>query len=240
LARKKRVKRGYPVALLLGISKEKITIWKIFSKIAKFEKDISFAEIKKDQKSNYNVYEVLINALRPTIKEGIKSIIIATPPRSNYGPEFISHIKHHHSWLIQGHNKISISQITGLTSTKEEVKILLRNKALQKLISETTNKETEDLMSILNKNISSNNSTKEILYSFEEIRKNILINKKQTKPKSGYLLLTDKYLENFKNKNQIHRVLQIAKNKKIKTRIIPAESPAGLRVTQLGGLVCLL
>lgn len=239
MARKKRVKRGYPVALLVGINNEKAAIWKIFSKSAKLEKFISFAELKKDQRSNYNAYEVFINVLRPTIKEGVKSIIIATPPRSIYATEFISHIKKHHSWLSQGQNKISISQITGLTNTKEEVKMLIRNKPLQKIISETTNKETEDLMSILDKDISSNNSKKEILYSFEEIKKNI-INKKQARSKPKYLIITNKYLENFKNKNQINRVLQIAKNKNVTTRVISSESPAGLRLTQLGGLVCLL
>ena len=240
MARKKRVKRGYPVALLVGIEKEKTTIWKIFSKITKFEKSISFQGLKKDQKSNYNFYEVLLNALRPTLKEGIKSIIVATPPRTKYANEFISHLKHHHSWLSQGHNRISISKIAGLTSTKEEVKSLITNKSFQKLISETTDRETEKLMVFLEKKISSHNSKKEILYSFEEIRKKILNNNKQTDSKPEYLLLTDKYLAGFQNKNQLHRVLQIAKNKKIKTRVISSESPAGIRLKQLGGLICLI
>jgi stalled ribosome rescue protein Dom34 len=33
--------------------------------------------------------------------------------------------------------------------------------------------------------------------------------------------------------------MQIAQNKKVKTRVIDAESNAGKRLTQLGGIVCL-
>jgi hypothetical protein len=32
--------------------------------------------------------------------------------------------------------------------------------------------------------------------------------------------------------------MQIAQNKKIQTRVIDAESAAGARITQLGGIVC--
>jgi stalled ribosome rescue protein Dom34 len=234
------VRRGYPVALLVGIEEKKITIWKIFSKIVKLEKAFPFEDLKKDHKKNYNFYEILVNALRPTLKEGVNSIIIATPPRSNFANEFISHINHHHSWLSHGPNKLSFSQITGLSGTKEEVRILLRNTSLKTLISETTDRETENLITILEKKIFSINSKNETLYSFEDIRKKIIEKKKQTNSKPEYLLITNKYLTNFGNKNQLNRVLQIAKNKKIKTRIISSESSAGKRLEQLGGLVVIM
>jgi stalled ribosome rescue protein Dom34 len=51
-------------------------------------------------------------------------------------------------------------------------------------------------------------------------------------------MLTDKYLLNSREKNRIHRLMQIATNRKVKTKIVDAESPAGLRLTQLGGIVC--
>jgi stalled ribosome rescue protein Dom34 len=51
------------------------------------------------------------------------------------------------------------------------------------------------------------------------------------------LLLTDMYLAKSRQKQRIHRLLQIAKNKKIKTKVIDAETSAGCRITQFGGLV---
>jgi stalled ribosome rescue protein Dom34 len=52
-----------------------------------------------------------------------------------------------------------------------------------------------------------------------------------------YLLLTDKYLAEAQDKNRIQRLLQISKNKKMKTRIVKAETAAGKRISQLGGIV---
>jgi stalled ribosome rescue protein Dom34 len=56
-----------------------------------------------------------------------------------------------------------------------------------------------------------------------------------------YLLLTDSYLAGEKRKVRLNRLMQIAQNKKIKMRIVNKETPAGVRLNQLGGLVvCLL
>jgi stalled ribosome rescue protein Dom34 len=57
--------------------------------------------------------------------------------------------------------------------------------------------------------------------------------------KTEYLILTDKYLTDTEDKNGIHRLLQISKNRKVKTRIVNAETPAGKRISQFGGIVFL-
>jgi len=51
------------------------------------------------------------------------------------------------------------------------------------------------------------------------------------------LLLTDKYLAEAEDKNRIHRLLQISKNRKVKTRIVKAETETGKRISQFGSLV---
>jgi stalled ribosome rescue protein Dom34 len=80
-----------------------------------------------------------------------------------------------------------------------------------------------------------NNSV--VLYSLKEIEAKIYSQEKRSESRTDYLLLTDKYLAGSKQKNRIHRLLQIAKNKKMKTRIINAETPAGTRISQFGGIV---
>ena len=239
MARKKRQKRGYPVALLIGIEDNQVTIWKIFSQIAKFDKVFPFEGFKKDANSNYNFFETLIDTIRPSLKEGIKSIIISTPSKTKYADILISHIKIHHSWLNHGNNKVSFSQIVGSTSTKEKVGSLIKNTEFQKLISETAIRETDNLLSILDRSLASSNSKKQILFSFEEIRK-LFFDKQKNNSKPEYILLTDRYLKDCKYKNQLNRILQIAKNQKVKTRVILTQLPAGKRLTQLGGLVCLI
>ena len=78
-----------------------------------------------------------------------------------------------------------------------------------------------------------------MLFSLEEAENIILGTQAAGKPKPEYLLLTDNYLSSSRQKNRVHRLLQIAKNRSVKTKIINAESTAGIRLTQLGGLVCL-
>ena len=55
--------------------------------------------------------------------------------------------------------------------------------------------------------------------------------------RTEYLMLTDKYLADSEDKNRIHRLLQISKNRKVKTRIVKAETVAGKRISQFGGIV---
>lgn len=238
MGKTKKPKRGYPVALLIGLEESSYTIWKIFSKIIRFERKVSFEKLSK--KSKYNIYESIVNNIRTTIKNGTKSLIIVTPLRKNIAKEFISHLNQHHNWLIKGPNKISICQLKGLANDKENIKYLLQNKALKKFIIKTTEEEAENLLLILNKKISSQNSNKDILFSFKEISMKIIKNKNKTNSKIEYLLLTDEYLKNFENKNKINRLLQISNNKKIKTRVISAQSTAGKRLKQLGGLICII
>jgi stalled ribosome rescue protein Dom34 len=108
----------------------------------------------------------------------------------------------------------------------------------RQLICETTSEEAEDLIDILEKRLNASDKNAVVLYSLEEAEDLILGPQKPSKPKPEYLMLTDKYLSNSREKNRIHRLMQIATNRKVKTKIVDAESPAGLRLTQLGGIVC--
>jgi stalled ribosome rescue protein Dom34 len=87
----KNYKRGYPVAILISLEQNQAVIWKIFSHAAKQEPTISIDDGKADTKALYNFFESIVNALRPTLKEGVKSIIIASPPRTGYGLNLLSH-----------------------------------------------------------------------------------------------------------------------------------------------------
>ena len=95
----------------------------------------------------------LVNALRPTLKEGVRSIIVASPPKTSYAQEFPNHIKAHHTWLLQGANKAAFSTITGSASTPPQVAALTKTTAFKELISETTAQETENLLEILEKRL---------------------------------------------------------------------------------------
>lgn len=238
LKQKRGYRRGYPVAILAGLEDDRAVLWKVFSNVVKPEKTISLDGTRNDPKAVYNFHESIVNALRPTLKEGVRSIILASPSKTNHAQRFIDHIREHHAWLVQGPSKAIFSEANEPASTLSEVAALTKTPMFRRLICETTSEEAEDLIDMLEKRLNASDKNAVVLYSLEEAEDLILGPQKPSKPKPEYLMLTDKYLSNSREKNRIHRLMQIATNRDVKTRIVDAESPAGLRLTQLGGIVC--
>jgi len=236
--KQKNYKRGYPVAMLIGIEQDRASLWQVFSQIAKHQQTININGERKDRKTLYNYHEVIVNCLRPTIKEGVRSIIVSVPSRTSFGQDFLNHISEHHSWLLQGPSKVSIAQIIGSADTPSQVAELTKTTAFKQLIQENAEEETNGLLNVIEKRL--NMSGNLVFFSIEEAEKVIFENQSVGKPQPDYLLLTDKYLSSSHQKNRINKLMQIAKNKNLKTRVINAESNAGLRLTQLGGLICLM
>lgn len=236
--KQKNYKRGYPVAILIGTEQDHASLWQIFSQVAKHQQTIHLNSDRKDKKTLYNYHEAIINALRPTLKEGVRSIITSAPSRTSYAQDFLTHISAHHSWLLQGPNKASIAQIIGSADTPSQVAELTKTAEYKKLIQENAKEENENLLEIIEKRL--NISDNLVLFSLEEAEKATFEKQTVGKPQPDFILMTDNYLSNSRQKKRLNRLMQIAQNKKIKVRVINAESNAGLRLTQLGGLICLM
>jgi stalled ribosome rescue protein Dom34 len=236
----KRYRRGYPVAVLLGLKEDQAVLWKVYSQAIKPEKTIVLDGNRIDSKAVYNFHESIINALRPALIEGVKSIVVASPLRSNYTPDFIRHVKDHHGWLIAGPNKAAFAEVTGAATTIHEVTTLTRTPQFRKIIGQTTTAESENTMELLEKRLNAQSQEPLVLYSFIEIEDKILGPSLPSKPEPEYLLLTDTYLSSSRQKNRVQRLIQIATNKRIKTKIVNSKTPSGKRLSQLGGAVCIL
>jgi stalled ribosome rescue protein Dom34 len=233
----KNYKRGYPVAVLVGIEQDHAALWHIFSQVAKQQQTIPLGGERRDSKALYSFHEAIINALRPVLKEGVRSVIAASPPRTNYAQDFLCHIKAHHTWLLQGTNKATFSQITGSASSPSQVAGLTKTGAFKQLIQENAAEETENLLEILEKRLCKSDNL--VLFSLQEAENLILNPQAPGKPQPEYLMLTDDYLAGTRQKNRVNRLMMIAAKNGVKTRVINAESNAGARLTQLGGIVCL-
>ena len=233
----KSYKRGYPVAVLVGIEHDHAAIWQIFSQVAKQQQTLPLNGDRKDSKTIYNFYESIVNNLRPVLKEGVRSIIVASPPRSNYSQEFLNHIKAHNGWLLQGTNKAAFSSITGSASAPAQVAALTKTSTFKQLIQENATEETENLLEILEKRL--NKADNLVLFSLQEAENLILSPQSPGKPRPEYLLLTNDYLDSSRQKNRLHRLMQVAATNGVKTRVISAQSNAGKRLKQLGGIVSL-
>jgi len=235
--RKHRYRRGYPVAVLVGLEERRAVLWRVFSEVVKLDGIVERGgEAEKGEL--YDFHESIVNALRPIIKEGIKSIVIAAPARTDYAKNVLDHIRKHHVWLVrEGPNAATFGELIWSASQLHEVHELVRTKEFRDAIGETTSRDAENIAAALEKTLDSDTGTT-VFYSLEEIEDFVDGRQDQSNLRPEHIVLTDKYLADTKVRGRILRLLQISKNKGIKTTIINAETGAGLRLSQLGGLVC--
>lgn len=237
--RKRRYKRGYPVAVLVGFEDNHAVLWQIFSHVVKPYARLEFDGDRRDEKALYNFHESVVEAVKPILKEGVRTIVVATPVRTTYSADFLEHTRKHHRYLIQSKspNSANFAELIGSAANRSQVAELVKTKKFTELITETTSEEADQVISSLEKHLYGDDGESVVLYSLKEIENTVYSLDKSREPESEYLLITDRYLADSKQKNRIHRLLQISKNKKVKTRVVNAETAAGNRINQFGGLI---
>jgi len=192
-----------------------------------------------DRGDLYGFHESIVNALRPALKEGVKSIVIAAPARTDHAVNFLNHIRKHHAWLLrEGPNAATFGILTGSAGQLHEVHGLVRTKEFREVLGETMSRDAGNIAATLEKSLGSDGSGTVVSYSLEEIEGLVYGRQKRSGLGPEHLVLTDKYLAGTESRGRIVRLLQISKNIGIKTTIINAETRVGLRLSQLGGLVC--
>lgn len=244
IMKKKKPKRGFLVALLIGFDEKEIHTWKVYSHSLRFYKTIKLTRKWKylDDKQIYHSLEELVNLIRHVIRDGLKSILLASSQKNNYSTLFLDHINKHHQWLVRskGYNGVSFGEIVGNANTLEGAKFLISQEKSLDIISETTSDEINLLVKQLNKIINVGDPNKLLLYNLEDIEAFIYGrgNKdKSAAEKLDFLIVTENFINGHKSKNRIHRLIQIANNKGIITKTISIENPAADRFDQFGGIL---
>jgi len=237
--RKRRYKRGYLVALLMGFEDDHAVMWQVFSHVVKLSLRLELDGKRTDERVLYNFHESVVDALKPLLKEGVRSVVVTAPMKTTYAADFLDHVRKHHRYLIQSksQNRANFAELVGSADNRIKVAELVKNKKFSKLINETTSEEADHIINVLEKHLYSTGDNTVVLYSLKEIEDIVYDRGKRNDLGTAYLLLTDQYLADSKSKSRIHRLLQISKNKKVKTRIVNAETPAGNRISQFGGIV---
>jgi stalled ribosome rescue protein Dom34 len=128
--------------------------------------------------------------------------------------------------------------LIGSAGQLHEVAQLVKTREFRELIGETTSEEADRIVDVLEKRLNDLKDGSIVLYSLKEAESLICGEWRTGRPRPEYLMLTDEYLVDSRQKNRIHRLLQISKNKDVKTLIIKVETPAGKRLMQFGGLAC--
>jgi len=227
------------VAVLVGFEDDHAVLWQIFSRVAKQLIRLELDGKRTEYKALYNFHESVINALKPVLKEGVRTVAVTAPVGTTYVQEFLEHARKHHRYLIQSkrQNRANFAQLVGSADDRTKLAELTKTKIFTDLISEIASEEVDQLVNNLEKHLYGANNDSDVLYSLKEIENIVYGLEKDRKSKNEHLLLTDKYLAECKQKNRINRLLQIARNKEVKTRVVNAETAAGNRVGQFGGIV---
>jgi stalled ribosome rescue protein Dom34 len=238
--RKGRYRRGYAVAVLIGFEEHRAALWRVFSNVVKLHVVVNLAGKRGDELALYNFHESVVDALRLLLNEGVRSIVVVTPSKTSYAGDFLDHVRKHHAWLVQGRgpNTAVFGVLIGSAGQLHEVAQLAKTPEFRKLIGETTSEEADRIVDALERRLNDVEDGAVVLYSLEEVENLIYSEWRTGRPKPEYLMLTDEYLVDSRQKNRVHRLLQISKNKDVKTIIIKAETSAGKRLRQLGGLAC--
>jgi stalled ribosome rescue protein Dom34 len=221
----------------VGLEEHHAVLWQVFSQVVKLHLKVELGGRRSDERTLYNFHESVIDALRPVLKEGVRSIVVTAPSRTTYAADFIGHVRKHHAYLIHSKrlSRAVFAELVGSADTDSRVMELVKSKEFRKLVAETTSAEADRIVDMLEKYLYSNDSV--VRYSLREIEGIVYCREKQDDLRLGYLVLTDKCLNSSQDKSRIHRLLQISRNKKVKTRIINAETSAGMRIGQFGGIV---
>ena len=223
----RRRRRGYPQAILIGLEENKATTWNIYSESIRLGRKIEGIR-------GYSFYESLIDALRPALKEGIKSILIATTDDKEY-EGFMNHVKRHQRWLLNGWslNTVTFEHIKSPAMNITQVRELVSRPGFNKRINDTFSEGIQQVMNLLDKKLNDPKGIETLYFSLKEVEQVI----DDEKLVVEYILLTEHFRDKHRRRSQ--RLLQLAKNRNIKTRIIQDKTAAGTRITQLGGLVCM-
>ena len=237
--RKQGYKRGYPVALLVGFENANAVLWHVFSHVVKLHLTLELGGKRTDERVLYNFHESVVEALKPMLKEGVKSIVVVAPMKTTYAEDFLDHVRKHHTYLVQSNNpnRATFAKLVGSADQPPKVAELVKTKEFRELIAETTSGEADHIVNALEKHLYSIGSNWVVLFSLKEIEEMVYDRERNDDSRMKYLLLTDKYLAETEDKNRIYRLLQISKNRKVKTRIVKAETVAGKRISQFGGVV---
>jgi stalled ribosome rescue protein Dom34 len=243
---KKKSKRGFLMALLIGFDEKDIHAWKVYSHSIRHHRTIKFARKWKylDDKQKYKAFEELVDLIRIVVREGLNSILLACSHNENYSKLFLEHVHKHHRWLVRskGINPVSFGKIDGLANTWEEAKDLISREKPLEVIQETTLKEINQLVDYMNKVINIGDPNNLMIYDLKTIEDFIYEGGKRdtsVAQKLDFFVITENFINNHRNRNRVYRLIQIAKNKGVKTRIISEENPAVERFNQFGGILAL-
>lgn len=228
MPRKRRRRRGYPVAVMVGLENKKAMFWSVYSN------SVKQGPVKVWTDNEYNFFEGMVDELRPSIKQGVKTVLLASDDKKKYDG-FMGHIQKHQGWMLKGYelNRVSFQFLEGSAKDIDSVTELVNASGFKDSIREAGEGDMQLVIGVLEKRLASRDGIETLRFSLDEIEDVVY-----TKIDAEYILVSQKFQQ--QHRRRVQRLLQVAENNGVKTRIIPPDSKYISRVAQFGGMICLL
>ncbi|MCW4049949.1 MAG: hypothetical protein NWE89_09470 [Candidatus Bathyarchaeota archaeon] len=225
---RRRRRRGYPEAILIGLDDKQARLWEVYSKSVKPSTELSTTG------SSYNFFEAIVDKIRPAVKQGVKTVMIASGDEDHY-KAFMTHVRKHQSWLLKGYelNIVTFQFFNEPASDIEDVRRLVAASDFKTRLRDASQGDVAKVMEVLEKRLNSSEGIDTLLFTLNEVEDAVYGN-----GNVEYILITEEF--QYRHRRRTQKLLQVAANKGIKTRIVKLNTSPGARLTQFGGLVCLL
>ena len=235
MARRRRgYRRGYPVAVLIGFARDRVALWRVYSQVVKTHSTVEAP--RGGKRELYNFHEAVVDALRPILKEGVGSVVIAAPARTSHVKGFLDHVAKHQPWMTRGSGSATFTGIVGSATTQEEVSALVRTGEVQRAIGTSAAGEADRIKGLLESRLAQDDAGP-ILYSLYEIEGLIFEQRVKGRPEPEHLILTDRFLADHRRRAQ--RLMEASRSRGVRAHVVGVKTAAGQRVEQLGGMVLL-
>jgi len=212
---------------MIGIHGLEAVTWEVYSESVKRGQKI-------DESSPYRLYEAIVDAVRPKIKQGVKTMLVASTDEKDYA-SFMSHVERHQGWLLKGWelNKATFEHLAMAAMDERQVREMVKTNGFKKRLLEASSVDMRYIMEVLEERLNDPDGIETLLFSLDEIESHVYGG-----GEAEYILVTDQFHE--RHKRRIQRLLQVAANRSIQTSIVSMDAVAVARLTQFGGLVCLI
>lgn len=235
MARRRRgYTRGYPIAVLIGFDRGRAVLWRVYSQVVKPHSTIEAP--RGGKRELYNFHEAVVDALRPILKEGVGSVVVAAPARTSYVKAFLDHVTKHQPWMKRGNGSATFTGIVGSATTEEEVSALVRTGEVQRAIGTSAAGEADRIKGLLESRLAQDDASP-ILYSLYEIEELIFEQRVKGRPEPEHLILTDRFLA--AHRRRARRLMETSRSRGTRVHVVGVKTAAGQRVEQLGGMVLL-
>jgi stalled ribosome rescue protein Dom34 len=227
----------------VGLDSHRAALWIVHSQSIKQHGSIDWPRDRDggSEGDRYNFFNAIIAALKSVFSSGVGSLVVAsTGSGSSPADAFIAHIRKHHAYLVRA---IRMESITADATTANAVRDLVKTQAFQAVAADVIEQESDSITQLLDARLSDDTGRISILYSLEEMDRFFRNFSKAGSASVGvpeHILMTDKFWTAQKNDPRLQRITDLARNAGVKIRVLREDSSAGARVTQLGGLVCLV